>query len=117
MPDRAFRVLIVSVTDILDRSKAGQEAAKALEGRFVKAKEKRATMTDAVEAAKFEIDAIREIEGERNRLRDALLVKARVAAEAVRVEKGADIVVDKSLALAADTGLDVTDEVLRRLNG
>lgn len=116
MPDRVVLVLCVNVPDVLDRSRAGKQAAAALEARFQAARQKRATLEEGVEAARFEIDAVREIEGERTRLREELLAKARRVCEEIRQEKGAALVVDRSVVLAWDPALDVTNEVLARLD-
>lgn len=116
MPDRGFVVLTVNVLDVLDRSRAGKQAAAALEARFQAAKQKRAALAEGSEAARFEIDAVREIEVERGRLREELLAKARVVCEGLRTERKASLVVDRGLALAFDPALDVTDEVIARLD-
>jgi Skp family chaperone for outer membrane proteins len=116
MPDRASAVLLVDLTAVLDRSRAGREAAAALEARFHAAREKRASLEGA-EAARFEIDSVRAIEAERARLRDELLARARVQCEHIRSQRGALVVIDRALTLAAASeARDVTDELIAALD-
>jgi Skp family chaperone for outer membrane proteins len=116
MPQAKASVLIVRVTDVLDRSKLGQKAAEELRARFVEARKRRESIKDAVEGTRFEIDFARELEGERERRRLELLAKARVHAEAVRKKRDAQVVVDAASVISAVDGIDVTDEVIALLD-
>ena len=108
--------MLVRVTDVLDRSKAGQRAAEELRARFVEARKRRDGIKDPVEGAKFEIDVARDLESERERRRVELLASARVHAEAIRKQRGAQAVVDAGVVLAAASGVDVTDELIAALD-
>ncbi len=112
MPQERPAVLLVRVTDVLDRSMAGRKAAEELRARFVEARARRAAITDTVEGARFELDVARDLEAERGRRRDEILQAARVAAEQIRKKRGARLVLDAGTALAAASELDVTDEVI-----
>ena len=108
--------MLVRVTDVLDRSQAGQKGAEELRARFLEARKRREGIKDPVEGTKFEIDFARELEGERERRRMELLVAARAHAEAIRKKRGAQVVVDAGSVLAAVDGVDVTDEVIALLD-
>jgi len=116
MPQERPAVLFVRVTDVLDRSKAGRQAADELRARFVEARQRREAITDAVEGARFELDVARDIEGERARRRDQILQTARDAAEQIRKKRGARMVLDAGALLASADELDVTDEIIALLD-
>ena len=116
MPHERPAVLLVRVTDVLDRSKAGKQAADELRARFIEARTKREAITDAVEGARFELDVARDLEGARARRRDQLLQQARAAAEKIRKKRGAHVVVDAGAVLASSTDLDITDEIIAAID-
>ncbi len=108
--------MLVRVTDVLDRSRTGQQAAEELRARFVDARKRREGIKDPIEGAKFEIDVARDLEGERERRRGELLARARVHAEAIRKKRGAQLIVDAGSVLAATAGIDVTEELIAALD-
>ncbi|MBI1946789.1 MAG: hypothetical protein HYS27_13920 [Deltaproteobacteria bacterium] len=116
MPQGSAPVLLVRVTDVLDRSLAGKKAADELRASFVDAKKRRDAIVDPADGARFEAETARAIEGEREQRRAELLVKARAAAEAIRKKRGALVVLDAGAALAAAADLDVTDELISALD-
>lgn len=116
MPEGNVPVLVVRVTDVLDRSKHGVQAADVLRARFTDARRKREAISDPVEGARFETDFARELEAERERHRDALLTRAAALAETIRLRRGALVVVDASVVLAADTNADITGELIAALD-
>ncbi len=109
-------VLFVRVIDVLDRTHAGTRAAATLSERFLQFKSQVAQLTDRVAAARADIDAARAIEAERDTLRQQLLVRVRVACEAIRVRRGAQLVVDAGATLASDGALDITADVIAALD-
>jgi Skp family chaperone for outer membrane proteins len=120
-------VLVVDVSRILDDSRAGRAAAQQLQARYDNARaavDKLASRGStssgrarSVEAAgEFEANERAAIEAERVRLRSELLARARPIIEAIAKERGADVVVDAAAVITCAANVDVTDEVLRRLD-
>ncbi len=109
-------VLVVDVRTLLDESAEGKRAAAALEASFHEHKHKRDALDEGEDVRRFEAEAVATLEGERARLREALLARARAVIEEVRRERDAAVVVDRALTLAAADAVDVTAEVLARLD-
>lgn len=109
-------VLLVRIVDVLDRTREGQQGARALEQRFADARAAVGKLPPGPERASAEARAAAEIEEERARLRDGLLGRARAGAEALRKKRGALVVLDASLAVALDAAVDVTDELIAALD-
>ncbi len=121
-------VLVVDLNRVLDESREGRAAAQQLQQRFAAlqaAVDKlgargassagRARSTEAASELQSREGAA--IEDERGRLRAALLGRARPIIEAIARERGAAVVVDATAVIACAAAVDVTDEVLRRLDG
>lgn len=123
-------ILVVDMGRVLDECPAGRAASVTLQQRYTASKaafEKLRGKADGAgssagraraeeAAAQFQEQAIAEIEAERARLGQAAVATILPVLEAVRSERGAGIVVDTRTTLAAAAGLDITDEVLRRLD-
>lgn len=109
-------VLLVRIVDVLDRTREGQQGARALEQRFASAREAVGKLPPGPERVAAEARAAGEIEAERSRLRDTLLARARAGAEVLRKKRGAQVVLDASLAVAFEGGIDVTEELIAVLD-
>jgi Skp family chaperone for outer membrane proteins len=119
MPDMTeSQVLVVDLARVLDESALGKQAAAALQAKFDDARgryEKLLAKNKSM-AAELEREAVLDIERERGRMREQLLAKVRPIVAALMGEKKARVVVDAAACLAVADGVDVTDEVLRRLS-
>ena len=116
MPKSPVPVLTLRVVDLLDRSREGMAGAHLLQERLAAAHRQRLALPEAETRQRFEEDAARAIEGERVRLRERLLTRIRAIAEDLREERGASAVLDDGLCLARAPDVDVTEEVLARLD-
>lgn len=123
----AMDVLVADLNRVLDESSAGRAAARQLQERFDAARAAvdklasrgssphgRARSGEA--AADLEATERAAIEAERSRLRTAVLERARPVIEAVAKERGASVVVDAAAVIACVAAVDVTDEIIRRLD-
>jgi Skp family chaperone for outer membrane proteins len=119
-------VLVVDVDRVLDESGAGRSGAQALQARFDEARAAWTKLRErgsspqgqkqAEEAARaFEAEALAGLEAERAVLRAQVMAALRPVAQAVLRERGGAVVVDARACLAVVDGIDVTDEVVRRL--
>ena len=119
--------LVVDLNRVLDDSSIGRAAARQLQQRFDAARaavEKlasrgssphgRARSGDA--AAELEASERAGLEAERSRLRAEVLARVRPIIEAVAKDRSADVVLDAAAVIACVSAVDVTDEVLRRLD-
>lgn len=109
-------ILVVRIVAVLDSTREGKEGAAALEQQFAAARAAVEALPAGAERSAAEVRAVREIEAERARRREALLVRARAVAEKIRAQRGAALVMDAGLTLAMDAGLDITAEVVAALD-
>jgi Skp family chaperone for outer membrane proteins len=120
-------VIVVDLKRLLDESKRGQVAAQELQARFdaarvsferlsAKGTSSQGRQQAAEVAAEFERDALRQLEEERARLRTALLDAARPLLASVMKERRAQVVLDARACLVVDDAIDITNELLRRLD-
>lgn len=100
-------VLVVDLTALLDSSKVGVEAAKALEKEW-KAGQK------LEEAERAELLA--KLQGKRDSLRDALFDRARPLVAELGKEKKADLILDRSAVLWAAEFEDVTKALIKKVD-
>jgi Skp family chaperone for outer membrane proteins len=118
MPDMTeSHVLVVDLARVLDESALGKQAAMALQAKFddARARYEKLVAKNKNMAAELEREAVLDIERERGRMREELLAKVRPIVAALMSETKARVVVDAAACLAIADGVDVTDEVLRRL--
>ena len=100
-------VLTVDLTALLDSSKVGAEAAKALEKEW-----KGGAKLPDDEKAKL----LSKLQGQRDGLREALFARARPLLAELAKEKKADLVLDKSAVLWAGGAEDVTKALIKKVD-
>lgn len=121
--------LVVDMMQVLDESALGKSGADALKQQYDDARERfdalreqakaavgpaRQTLTEETQA--YESEALAELDAKREALRDELLEAARAHVEALRAERKAELVLDaRAVVLCADA-IDITREVIARLN-
>lgn len=118
MPDMTeSHVLVVDLARVLDESAAGKQGAAQLQAKFddARARYEKLHAKNKSMAAELEREAVLDIERERARLREQLLAQVRPIVATLLAEKKASVVIDAAACLATAAGVDVTDEVLRRL--
>jgi Skp family chaperone for outer membrane proteins len=93
-------ILVLDLARVLDESKAGRDASRALH--------------EAWAASAQDEAARRTIEERREQVRAALLAKLEAVVRDLAAERGASVVVDAKAVVACRDGVDVTAEVLRR---
>jgi Skp family chaperone for outer membrane proteins len=108
--------LFVHVPTVLDTCREGNEGKAALQRMFDAARAEHARLPVGSAQDVFEAEAAQRIENEREKRREALLRRLLKEAEALRAERGAPMVIDASAIVAADMSLDVTEELVRRLD-
>lgn len=105
MPD----ILLLDVPSLLDSSKVGAEAAKALEKVWLDAKGQPEEQLKAVLA---------DLGRRRDGLRNALLDRARPLLQELAKKKGAKVVLEKGAVIWADASVeDVTKEIIAKVDG
>ncbi len=125
MSTAAPAILVVNMARLLDECPAGVAASAALQVRFDEAKARFEKLRDkgsssagkrqAEEAAAhFQQEAVADIEAERARLGEGVVAGLLPLIEALRIERGASVVLDTRAALAFDAAVDVTADVLDR---
>jgi Skp family chaperone for outer membrane proteins len=118
--------LVVDLTRVLDESAPGKRGAAALQARFETAKAQHEKLRSRgttergkreadVAAAAFESEAFQELERERAKLRQEVLALARPVIADLMKERKAVVVVDAASCLAVTSGIDVTDDIVKRL--
>lgn len=107
--------LVVDIDEVLDTSQKGTAAAAFLRKEYEKHKKARDALAKD-KRAEYEREATMNLERERARLRQEVLVEVRKLVQALMKEKGAKVVLPRAQTLAYDDKIDVTAEVLRRLN-
>lgn len=100
-------VLTVDLTALLDSSKVGAEAAKALEKEW-----KGAAKLPDDEKAKL----LAKLQGQRDSLREALFARARPLLAELAKEKKADMVLDRSAVLWGGGAEDVTKALIKKVD-
>ncbi len=100
-------VLVVDLTVLLDTSKVGVEATKALEKDW-KAGEK---LEDNAR-----VELLTKLQARRDGLRTALFNRARPLLADLAKEKKAELVLDRSAVLWAAQSEDVTAELIKRVD-
>jgi Skp family chaperone for outer membrane proteins len=96
------RVIVLDLARVLDDSPPGRAARATLEAAWANEPVK----DDAARAR---------IAARRDQARDALLARVRPIVEALCVERGASVVIDRAAVIASGAGVDVTDDVIARL--
>ncbi len=122
-------ILFIDISKILGESLAARLASEALEKRWKKHKEAAdlrrqeiATLQGSLyTAALEEIEAalglvMQELEEQRQLLRHEVLEKATFFASTIAIQRGAKAVLHKDRALYFDPTLDITEEIMERLD-
>lgn len=99
-------MLVVDLAGLLDRSKVGAAAAAQLEKQWQASADKPAPEREAL---------LRTLQERRDKLRAALLDRARPLLEAMRTERKAKWVLERSAVLAGPTE-DVTDALIQKVD-
>src|SRR4051812_37558157 len=105
MPD----MLLLDVPSLLDSSKVGADAAKALETVWTDAKG---------EPEEKKKQVLADLGRRRDALRTALLDRARPLVQELAKKKGAKVVLEKGAVLWADKAVeDITPEIIAKVDG
>lgn len=117
--------LVIDMRRLLDESETGRQAAAALEARFTAARQQYEGLKEQAkgaqgpaqrqlleEAARFEAQALGEIEAARASLRASLLARAEPALRQIAEARGVRLVLERSAVVLFDDAADVTAEVI-----
>lgn len=100
-------VLVVDLTAVLDTSKVGADATKALEKSWNEA-------SKLPDAEKQKVLA--KLQAQRDALGEALLARARPALAELAKEKKADLVLEKTAVLWSSAAEDVTKQLIKKVD-
>jgi Skp family chaperone for outer membrane proteins len=107
--------LVVDMSRLLDESRAGKEAAKALQLQFDRAQKHYAEMVergDTAGAEMFEAQTIETLENERENARKTLLQRAEPLIQKAAKARGVGLVLEADSVVWVDPKCDITERLI-----